>query len=247
MLSDHIIQSLDHSQTFRPAVDMGRLLWLSLLLTHLRVTDCASKKGECIHQPNREIWKKIGASVDLQCTVHCRAQKTQYEWFVFKENTHLRLSLPNDKYSLKGAALHIKSLHGNDSGIYHCAAFSSGGPGCCEHHVGPGETLIVSDKSATMVRYILLLLLFALLALYSLAVLTLIIKKYGCGTKECRKTEKSQKKKSSKKTQFRDVLQEMYRRGNLQKTKAAASGDEFQAEAAPNELDGSGEEIYQNI
>ncbi|CAN9505243.1 unnamed protein product [Ophioblennius macclurei] len=231
------------------AVDMAPLLWFSLLFTHLPAIDSVTGRDHCLKQPSQQIWRKISQTVDLQCTVsqHCPVKEFQYEWFVFKEDTHQRLRLPSDKYSLKEATLHIKSLHANDSGIYHCAAFSKRESGCCAHHVGPGQTLIVRDKYKPMVGHILLLLLLVLLAVYSLAILTLILKKYGCNMKECRKTEKSHEKNSSKKTQFRDVLQEMHRKGNLQKGKQTASGDNVQAETAHNDLDGSGEGIYQNI
>lgn len=233
------------------AGDMDRLLCFSLLLTHLPVIDCTTHKSHCLQQPNRHIWGKIGQKAVLHCTVNsdCPTEGRHFEWFAFKENVHFRLNLGQEKYSLNGPSLHIKSLHGNDSGIYHCASVSSAGSGCCAHHVGPGQTLIVRDKHQPIVRHILLFLLLALLAVYSLAVLTLIIlKKYGFSLKGWRKTERSHKKYSSKKkTQFRDVLQEMYRKRNLEKGKQAASGNHFQVEVVHSDLDSSAEGIYQNI
>lgn len=100
------------------------------------------------------IWRKAGYKVVLPCTVRqeCSAQHWKYEWFSFKENSHIRLKLGKhvDKYKLDGASLQISSLHVNDSGIYHCAAVLQGKPGRGMQHVGPGTTLIVKgekDKS----------------------------------------------------------------------------------------------------
>lgn len=107
------------------------------------------KDKSCLSQPNKVIWQKIGQSAVLPCTVSSRCSGLRYEWFVFKENSHLRLNVLDNslKYSLEGAHLHINSLHVNDSGIYYCAAVSHGDPAPGAQHVGSGTTLVVRGKS----------------------------------------------------------------------------------------------------
>lgn len=97
-----------------------------------------------------------------------------------------------------------------------------------------------------MIRHILLLLL-VLLAIYSLVMVTLIVRKGGCKTSIHRNLSKTDKNNVSKKMQFRDVLQEMYSRRNLEKSKQTARGNASHIEAANSELDGSTDDIYQNV
>ncbi|XP_076609748.1 immunoglobulin superfamily member 6 [Chaetodon auriga] len=223
---------------------MEQLFWFSLLLTYLPATE------SCLSQPNKVIWRKTGQSAVLSCTVSSRCSSTgwQYEWFSFKENSHFRIQpLNNPKYRLDGASLHIKSLHTNDSGIYLCAAVSHGVPARGAQHVGLGTTLVVREKVKIMVRNILLWLFFVLLAIYSLAVMTLIVKKHGCNISVCRRMRKTERDSSTKKKQFRDVLQEMYSRENLEKQKQTASRNRSQAEAASTDLNISTDDIYQNV
>ncbi|XP_034566616.1 uncharacterized protein si:ch211-139g16.8 isoform X2 [Notolabrus celidotus] len=175
---------------------MDRSFWLSLLLFSLPVTESKGKDQSCLTQPNKVIWRKSGQSVDLPCTMssHCLTTGVHYEWFSFKENSHLRLNLRNHlKYSLDGTSLHIKSLHANDSGIYHCAAALHGEATQGRQHVALGTTLVVREKVKVMVKDILLWSSFVLLALYSLALVTLIIKKNGCSmSSRMPKTSKSE-------------------------------------------------------
>lgn len=104
----------------------------------------------CLTQPNKTIWRKVGNNVILPCTVNpdCPSRPWKYEWFSFKENSHIRLNLTKDpdKYKLDGASLHITSLQVNDSGIYHCAAAMQEEPGQGTQHVGPGMTLVVKGE-----------------------------------------------------------------------------------------------------
>ncbi|XP_033945657.1 uncharacterized protein [Pseudochaenichthys georgianus] len=172
---------------------MDRLFCFSLLLTYLPVTE--STEG-CLSQTNKMIWRKTGQSVFLKCSLssNCLAKGLQFEWFAFKENVHLPLNVIKNahKYSLDKASLNIKSLHTNESGIYYCAVFSGyKAPGT--PYVALGTTLVVTEHISPLVRHILLWLSFALLATYSLAIGTLILKKCGCKTGVCRKRGETDK------------------------------------------------------
>ncbi|XP_068574948.1 immunoglobulin superfamily member 6 [Cebidichthys violaceus] len=226
---------------------MDRLVWFSLLLSYLPVTESMKKDESCLTQPNKMMWRKTGQSALLKCIVSSHCSGLHYEWFTFKENFHLRLDLSRDslKYSLDGASLNIKSLHVNDSGVYHCAAVSRGDPAPGAQHVGLGATLVVQEQNKTM-RHILWVS-FVLLAIYSMVVVALMIKKCGCNMSVCRSVHKTGKKNSIKKAQFRDVLQEMYRKRNLDKGKKTVSRNRPQAEAASAEFKTSTDDIYQNV
>ncbi|XP_042360918.1 uncharacterized protein si:ch211-139g16.8 isoform X1 [Plectropomus leopardus] len=243
------MRGIMRSFTSCQASDMDRLFWCSLLLTFLPVIESVKNNDSCLFQPNRVIWKKTGHSAVLNCTVRSpySSKEWKYEWFAFKENSHLRLNLSDSlKYSLESASLHIKSLNVKDSGIYHCAAVSSGDPGLDAQCVGTGTTLVVRDKSLAM--QVLLWLSFVLLAIYSLALVTLLLKKYGYNMSVCRRMCKSEKKNSIKKrAQFRDVLQEMYRKRNLDRGKKNVSRDHSHVEAASTEFKSSADDIYQNV
>ncbi|XP_074553131.1 uncharacterized protein LOC141809830 [Halichoeres trimaculatus] len=221
---------------------MEQPLLFTLLLFSLPVTESMRKDESCLSQPKRVIQKKSGQSVVLQCTKssHCLTQDPQFEWFCFRENSHLRLNLHSNpqKYSLEGASLRIESLHGNDSGIYHCAATSLPGRASGNQLVGLGTTLVVTEKANVMVRDILLWSSFVLLAIYSLALVTLIIKKHGCSMSVCRKMPKTLQSNSTKKRQFRDVLQEIHSRNSQQREKQAAESVDY---------NNSTDDIYQNV
>ncbi|XP_035511392.1 immunoglobulin superfamily member 6 [Morone saxatilis] len=239
------MQGIMRSFTSCQATDMHRLIWFSLLLTYLPVTASMEMTSSCLSQPNEAIWKKMGQSVVLPCTVmpNCRANDLEYEWCIFKEHSCFCLKLlDNHKYSLDGSSLHIKSLDANDSGIYYCAAVLNGEPAQGKLHVGSGTTLVVKEKVNIMVRHILLWVFFVLLTIYSLAVVTLILKKYGC-----RRTTKTERSNSTKTTQFRDVLQEMYSKRNLQRSKRLVSRNRSQAEATRTGANSSNDDVYQNV
>ncbi|XP_034394616.1 immunoglobulin superfamily member 6 isoform X2 [Cyclopterus lumpus] len=204
---------------------MDRMVWFSLLLSYLPVTENKQKDESCLSQPNGVMWQLSGESAVLKCSVNsdCSAKGLQYEWFAFRRNVHLRLRPSNEslKYSLDGASLHIKSLHVNDSGIYHCAAVSSGEPAPGAQHVGLGTTLVVRGKSVQL--------------------------QYGCNMSVCGSVLNTNKKNSVKRTQFRDVLQEMYSKRNLGNSKKTESRNRSQAEAASTEFKNSTDDVYQNV
>ncbi|KAM8844226.1 immunoglobulin superfamily member 6 [Spinachia spinachia] len=228
------------------ASDMDRLVWFSLLLSYLPVT--VSMKKSCVPLQTKRMVQQTGTNAVLKCAIesHC-FNELHYEWFIFNARTHAHLNLSSDsqKYSLEGTSLKIKSLLVNDSGIYHCAVESSGDPAPGAQHVALGTTLVVREHNKIMIRYFLWAS-FALLAIYSLALVTLIIKKYG-RKNISRSKSKTKKKNSTKNAQFRDVLQEMYSRRNLDKGQKDVSRNRSHAEAANTEVDNSNEDIYQNV
>ncbi|XP_075942118.1 uncharacterized protein LOC142944843 [Anarhichas minor] len=236
------MQVIMRSFTNCQASDMDRLVWFSLLLSYLPVTE------SCLSQPNKTMWRNPGQSAVLKCIVSpaCSAS-LHYEWFTFKENRHLRLNLNSDnhRYSLDGASLNIKSLHVNDCGIYHCAVWR-GDPAQGAQYVGLGATLVVREQKRTMMKPIIWVS-FALLAIYSTTVVALVIKKCGCNMSVCRSVRKTDKKNSTKTAQFRDVLQEMYSKGKLDKGKKTVSRNRPQAEAASTEFKTSTDDVYQNV
>ncbi|XP_010772050.1 uncharacterized protein isoform X1 [Notothenia coriiceps] len=258
---------------------MDRLFCFTLLLTYLPVTesteDCLSQPNKMIWRKTGQ-----SVSLKCSLSSNCLPKDLQFEWFAIKENVHLPLnvSMNPHKYSLDKASLNIMSLHTNESGIYYCAVFSEcTAPGI--PYVALGTTLVVTGKCLilkvqmfecvdvdelglttflllfsehiTLVRHILLWLSFALLATYSLAIVTLILKKCGCKTGVCRKrgeTDKTPREiHSFKTTHFRDVLQEMYSKRNLEKGIKAENKKRSQAEAPSTEFNCSTDDIYQNV
>ncbi|XP_063760134.1 immunoglobulin superfamily member 6 [Eleginops maclovinus] len=230
---------------------MDRLFCFSLLLTYLPVTESME---DCLTQPNNMIWQKTGQSVFLKCTLHshCLRKEFQFGWFAFKENFHLRLNLSKNfqKYSLDNASLNIKSLHTNDSGIYYCAVWSNAKAAGAQY-IALGTTLVVSEYVNPMVRHVLLWLSFVLLAIYSLALVILILKKCGYKISDCKrmgKTDKpSEERNSTKRAHFRDVLQEMYSKRNLDRGVKAENKKRSKAKAPSTEFNGSTDDIYQNV
>nr|XP_040046931.1 immunoglobulin superfamily member 6 isoform X2 [Gasterosteus aculeatus aculeatus] len=234
------------------ASDMDRLVWFSLLLSYLpltvTVTESVTKNESCFPPPKKILLRQTGRIAVLNCPIesHC-FKDLRYRWFVFKENMHAHLDFRSDfgleKYTQEGASLQINSVQVNDSGIYHCAVESGVDPAPRAQHVALGTTLVVREP-ITMIRYFLWAS-FALLATYSLILVTLIIKKYGC--KNVSRSVSKTKKNSIKKAQFRVVLQEMYSRRNLDKGKKDGSRNRSQAEAANTEFANPNEDIYQNV
>lgn len=193
---------------------------------------------------------KTGQSAVIPCTVnsHCLNYNMEYKWFVFQENSHFEVNKDQSKYSLEGASLNIQSLNQTDSGIYHCAAVSSHeDPAKATQYIARGTTLVVKDTFKVMVRYILLLVSCILLAIYSVAIVALIILKKHGFNQVCRKKVSSEKKTSTKRVQFHDVLQELYNRKSLETNKQTARRKRSHVEAASAEITGSHDDIYQNV
>ncbi|XP_029998291.1 uncharacterized protein LOC115425004 [Sphaeramia orbicularis] len=230
------------------ATEMDRLLWFYFLLIYLPVTE-SMDKTVCLSQP-KVVWRKTEQSAVLSCTVHSNCSDTglQYRWFVFRKDTHSEVHDSPPKCVLNGPTLHINSLDVTDSGIYHCAAVSlDREPEAGRQHIGLGTTLVVREK--TKVRHILLWLSFILMAIYSLVILALVIlKKYGYHRTCIKMNKTSNVKTSSKRMQFRDVLQELYSRRNSERNKQSARRNRPQTdEAASPKFNGSIDDIYQNV
>ncbi|XP_075880358.1 immunoglobulin superfamily member 6 isoform X2 [Nelusetta ayraudi] len=220
------------------AANMDRLFWCSLLLNFLKLTEGNTNSKSCnLSQPDEVLWRKIGQSVELPCAISsgCSGTGWQYEWLTCKESVCFRLKLPEypQKYKLNKASLQITALLANDSGIYHCAAVSGGHQAQGSQHVGLGTTLVVRENIKTMVRHIYLWICFVLVFVYTLAVVTLIVKMYGC-----QRIHKLDQFNLTKRTQFHDVLQEMHNKKKLRKVKKAAS--EEKPQAGPERKDGQG-------
>ncbi|XP_017277356.1 immunoglobulin superfamily member 6 isoform X2 [Kryptolebias marmoratus] len=229
---------------------MKGLFWLLLLLTHLCGTESTEKEESCLFQPREVIFNKTEESAVLFCNVsNCHHQNLDYQWFVFRENYHCRVS-ETTRYRLKGASLQIRSLNANDSGVYLCAVKSRSEEKCCRPHVGLGTTLVVRERVKIMKTHVILWLFFALLAIYSLTLVALIIlKKHGCEIPFCKQTSRTDTAVQGsvrKKTQFRDVLQELHSRGNFNKSKQTRRNNS-RVEEASGESNVSTDDIYQNV
>ncbi|XP_077389490.1 uncharacterized protein LOC144026588 isoform X2 [Festucalex cinctus] len=210
-----------------------------------------AKPQSCLSQPSRVIWRGPGQDAVIRCSVHpdCSAESFFYKWFAFERRSHGALNLDHNhhKYRLEGATLHIMSLNSNDSGIYYCAATSLGDPRPGAQHVGLGTTLVVKEKTQLMVGHVLLWLTFVVLALYSSAIVTLIIqKKYGLNICNCTKSHKNNKQNTNKTRIFRDVLQEMDHRRDVKRSKQTAKRDPAPAEVTSAEFN-TPDDIYQNV
>ncbi|KAK5856310.1 hypothetical protein PBY51_007918 [Eleginops maclovinus] len=118
-------------------------------------------------------------------------------------------------------------------------------------YIALGTTLVVSEYVNPMVRHVLLWLSFVLLAIYSLALVILILKKCGYKISDCKrmgKTDKpSEERNSTKRAHFRDVLQEMYSKRNLDRGVKAENKKRSKAKAPSTEFNGSTDDIYQNV
>uniref|UniRef100_A0A3Q3BK34 Ig-like domain-containing protein n=1 Tax=Kryptolebias marmoratus TaxID=37003 RepID=A0A3Q3BK34_KRYMA len=157
---------------------------MKLAKLHRRLKSCliiiaesTEKEESCLFQPREVIFNKTEESAVLFCNVsNCHHQNLDYQWFVFRENYHCRVS-ETTRYRLKGASLQIRSLNANDSGVYLCAVKSRSEEKCCRPHVGLGTTLVVRERVKIMKTHVILWLFFALLAIYSLTLVALIILK----------------------------------------------------------------------
>ncbi|KAM9783612.1 immunoglobulin superfamily member 6 [Syngnathus typhle] len=230
---------------------MVPLFWLSLLsLTRLTPKGMAQAHS-CLSQPSGVIWRQLGQDAVIQCSFlpDCLAENLRYKWFAFEHRSHGTLDLAQNhhKYSLHGADLQIRSLNGNDSGIYYCAATTQREPTPGAQHVGLGTTLVVKEKTKLMVGHVLLWLTVVVLALYSSATVTLIVqKKYGLNICNCRRTHKSDKKNTKRTRVFHDVLQEMHRQRNG-RSKETAEKHPALVQAAAAQADNAPDDIYQNV
>ncbi|KAK7940358.1 hypothetical protein WMY93_003684 [Mugilogobius chulae] len=186
---------------------MKQMFCFVILFTYLSLTKeevSGEEEDKCISQPQKIIYSKTERSVVIPCTVTTSdCSHLVYKWFVFKENHHFELNIDQPNYSLDEASLKINSLNVSDSGVYHCAAISSQDPAL--QYIALGTTLVVQEPVKIMVRHILQWLSCILLAIYSVAIVSLIILK-KCGHRQiCRKNIGSTERTMTKRVQFHDV------------------------------------------
>uniref|UniRef100_A0AAV2KHL3 Uncharacterized protein n=1 Tax=Knipowitschia caucasica TaxID=637954 RepID=A0AAV2KHL3_KNICA len=134
------------------------------------------------------------------------------------------------------------TIFSENSGIYHCAATSAQDTGT--QYVAGGTTLVVQEPVKIMVRHILLWLFCVLLAIYNLALVSLIVIKKGLCLQICRKNT-SAERTLTKRVQFHDVLQELYKRRGLKTNTQAATG--FHNKMADTSSNSLHNDIYQNM
>ncbi|KAJ0001403.1 hypothetical protein NQD34_006423 [Periophthalmus magnuspinnatus] len=221
---------------------MKQMLGFVLLFTYLSIAKSTVEEEACLSQP-QIIYMKMERSVVIPCTITSDCFNLEYKWFVFKENWHFELKTDQPKYSLNGASLNIKFLNMSDSGIYYCAGISSHDP--ATQYIAEGTTLVVQEPVKIMVRHILLWLSCILLAIYSVAIVSLIIMKKHC-CQQIRRKNTSTQRTLTKRVQFHDVLQELYRRRGL-KTTQIATTKTLHNEVANAESNSSHDDIYQNV
>ncbi|XP_020788267.1 immunoglobulin superfamily member 6 isoform X2 [Boleophthalmus pectinirostris] len=202
----------------------------------------AEEKG-CLKQPQEIIYRNMERSVDIPCIVSNDCLDLEYKWFVFKENNHFELNTEMPNYSLNGASLNIKFLNLSDSGVYYCAVISSHNP--ATQYIAEGTTVVVKEPFKIKMRHILLWLSCILLAIYSVAIVSLIIvKKRGCH-QICRKNT-STETTVTEPVHFHDVLQELYKRRGLKNTQIATTKT-LHNQYASAESNSTNDDIYQNV
>ncbi|XP_071400901.1 immunoglobulin superfamily member 6 [Centroberyx affinis] len=226
--------------------------WLSLSLSYLPIIGSMGNTVDCspLSQPDEVIWQKRGQSASLPCTFSSNCRPFDIQWFAFKEKVHHQVNLTTTpaKYSLEGASLHIKSLNVNDSGIYHCAVVFSGTTASGAQMIGSGTTLVVRGEAKQVVWHTLMWLSFVLLAIYSLAVIVLIIlKKNGHNIRICRGICTTHKSNSTKRMQFHAVVQELYGRRKLESSTQKARRNPSQNKAKSTQSNLPTDDIYQNL
>lgn len=225
---------------------MVQLFWLPFLLVHLAETGKTQEHNTCLIQPKTVIWKKIGENAILNCSVKSNCTPAKPQWFVVKTDSYQDVELTG-KYKLNEGSLHISSLNVNDTGCYLCSAsITSNTKDPCLPFVGEAATLVVGESTKLMVSYIPLWLLFTLLAIYSSALVMLIItKKHGYNLSLSKKTSKPETN-SLKKKQFRNVLQELHSKANMNKRNQSTRGNASHAEAVSGDGNISTDDIYEN-
>ncbi|XP_046873259.1 immunoglobulin superfamily member 6 isoform X6 [Hypomesus transpacificus] len=215
---------------------MNRFLLLFLTVSFVSTADRMGSTPSCIvgiNQPN-EMMSQDSSDIILLCDVNINcslfsSNSNETLWFVFNEhslyNNPINLPAQSYKYSLAGHSLRVRSLHTNDSGVYHCAIVLQGVVHQGAQEIGRGTKLVVRDMP--VVWHTLLWFLLVLLALYSLAVVVVIIlKKSEQNFTICRGTSTKCDERNTvtktKRAQFRAVVQELYGRKNAQNPKRSS-------------------------
>lgn len=112
----------------------------------------AQKSEICLFQQQKLMWKNVGEKAVLNCSINsrCSAGDLEFEWFVVKKDSHTRL-MQTPGYNIDKNLLHIKSVNGNDTGLYLCAAKEAK---CCQPFVGNGTLLVVGGKKTVALEKI---------------------------------------------------------------------------------------------
>ncbi|XP_019906860.1 immunoglobulin superfamily member 6 isoform X2 [Esox lucius] len=210
--------------------------------------------GNCkllVYQPDEVMWQVSDQSGSLPCTITTNSTKPiEIRWFVFSEHSYHLVDLDtySYKYRLEKQALNINSLQANDSGIYHCAAFLSDMACSGAQTIGQGTTVLVKERGMEITGYVLWLL-FVLLALYSVAVLILLIcKKTGRDATFWEGTRwRRDKKNTTQKIRFGAVVQELYVKRKLRSNKNSEVIDPTQNKVESPHSNLPHEDIYQNL
>ncbi|KAL0993163.1 hypothetical protein UPYG_G00104070 [Umbra pygmaea] len=204
-----------------------------------------------VKQP-ADMWQLYGQKASLPCDITSNPNNPiNVLWFVFKKDSHHLVDLVNQpkKYELEKHNLNIYSLHANDSGVYHCAAFLTDLACSGAQTIGSGTTLLVREmgmQTAWHVSWVL----FVLLTLYSLAVLFLMIrKKTGHNLTVDRGTKSSgNKKNATHRIQFGAVVQELYSKTKSRKlSKQSDDSGPTQKKVKSPRSHHPDEDIYQNL
>ncbi|XP_062387097.1 uncharacterized protein si:ch211-139g16.8 [Sardina pilchardus] len=227
-------------------------LALTLIFTVFRVDSC--EMG--VKEPIKEIWLVEDESRCIPCDVSVSGclGEVHFTWHVFRKSSSewLNPDLGSPKFSVQTeGGLKVKSFQEDDSGIYYCGVTATGHHGTQKQIIGNGTVVTVTALSH-QIRQALLWLLFAVLALYSLIVLTLLILKMmgrdipflrgKCGNNN------GSKNNSTRRRHFRAVLQELYSKRNLHsrpKTpgRSHSAASQFENPHSPTQDD----DIYQNM
>ncbi|XP_064170925.1 immunoglobulin superfamily member 6 [Anguilla rostrata] len=171
-----------------------------------------------ISQPDEVTAFTAARATILPCNVthRCPNIASPIRWFVFRRDHHEEIHVQLRKYSMDGRDLTIHSPQTNDSGVYYCSTAMSSTTTVVVPSIGNGTRLVVREKPNTTTMTALLWTLFAVLALYSLLILSLLIcKKTRREIFRSKRRNTPEKRGSTRRLHFHAVVQELYGKGNL--------------------------------
>nr|XP_006637293.1 PREDICTED: immunoglobulin superfamily member 6 [Lepisosteus oculatus] len=230
----------------------GLLLALSIVQEACPADGCSVQ----VSQPGEMSVVEDTSSVTIPCAVTapgCPGHRSVY-WFVFRASSHEQLQLhTHGKYAPQGDSLDISPVHANDSGVYYCGIAFSGSTAPGARSTGKGTVLLVRGRLhvANPQGKALLSTVIVLLFLYNLAIIILLIHKKGGRSKILcwrAKDDSSRKNNSTWRNNFRAVVQEMYRGGEMHRdTKGASEEKPPLAQPEDSQTPPIMDDIYQNM
>ncbi|KAI4888892.1 hypothetical protein NFI96_013362 [Prochilodus magdalenae] len=238
----------------KPVINMVLYLFFQitcilLFTSELSVNGCKIE----IRQPQELIvTKDMSASILCNFSMSaCQDSTHKILWYVFTSHSHHQLDTNKQplKYRLDGHGLQISSLTTNDDGVYYCAVVLDGSAKDGTQAFGNGTTVMVREHVYRAGQAVLVALL-VLLALFSLAILTLIIcMKTGRRTwlLKGRFRRSDMKNDSSKRVLFGAVVQELYNKRNLRSNKKNPTEVSQENKFENPRTSASKEDIYQNL